>query len=72
MLKVRILVTKGAYLEARDTSERTALYLAAGRGHEEVVKFLASVGANVNGEEIHGNINLNYIFILCHCIINLW
>lgn len=54
IFKVKILVNSGAYLEARDTSERTALYLAAGRGHVEVVRYLISVGANVNGEEIHG------------------
>lgn len=51
---MKILVNNGAYLEARDTSERTALYVAAGRGHVDVVKYLISVGANVNGEDIHG------------------
>lgn len=51
---MKILVNHGSYLEARDTNERTALYLASGRGHIEVVKYLISSGANVNGEEIHG------------------
>lgn len=41
-------------MEARDTNERTALYLAAGRGHMDVVQYLIAAGANVNGEEIHG------------------
>ncbi|CAH2243410.1 jg9327 [Pararge aegeria aegeria] len=49
-----LIVNNGACLEARDTGERTALYLAAGRGHLDVVLYLVSVGANVNGEEIHG------------------
>lgn len=54
ILQVKLLIAKGAYLEARDTNERTALYLAAGRGHCDVVKCLIASGANVNGEEIHG------------------
>lgn len=58
---MKILVNNGAYLESRDTNERTALYLAAGRGHLEVVKYLISKGANVNGEEIHGKIERLYL-----------
>lgn len=54
LFQVKILVNHGSYLEGRDTNERTALYLASGRGHIEVVKYLISYGANVNGEEIHG------------------
>lgn len=52
--QVKILVNSGAYVDARDTNERTALYLAAGRGHDHIVKYLVANGANVNSEEIHG------------------
>lgn len=61
-----MLVNNGANLEGRDTSERTALFLAAGRGHVDIVRYLITVGANVNGEEIHGkNDKILLVYLAC-------
>lgn len=60
-LQVKILVSNGASLEARDANERTALYIAAGRGHMDVIKYLIDAGANVNSEEIHGKSNFSIL-----------
>jgi ankyrin repeat protein len=42
---VKLLLEKGAELESKDTSGRTPLSLAAGRGHEAVVQLLLKQGA---------------------------
>lgn len=41
-------------MEARDNRERTPLYLAASKGHSDIVQCLFVAGANVNCEDIQG------------------
>ena len=45
---VRLLVEKGAAVEAKTPYGQTALYLAAMNGHEEVVRFLLEKGASAD------------------------
>jgi hypothetical protein len=45
---VRLLVAKGADLEARNRSQKTPLHRAASHGHVQVVDFLAQSGANLS------------------------
>ncbi len=48
----RVLVSKGAVIDATDTRLQTALHLAASAGHLPVVKFLVSKRADVNAKSL--------------------
>ncbi|KAJ5152754.1 uncharacterized protein N7482_009232 [Penicillium canariense] len=49
---VRLLVEKGADIEARDTSGRTALSWAAEKGHENIVRLLLEKGVDIEARDI--------------------
>jgi ankyrin repeat protein len=52
---VKLLITKGADVNAKDaSSEQTSLHAAAKNGHEDVVKLLISKGADVNSKDKFG------------------
>ncbi|KAI9780256.1 MAG: hypothetical protein M1839_006816 [Geoglossum umbratile] len=48
---VRLLVDRGAEIQAKDECKRTALHGAAWNGHKEVVQLLVDRGAEVNVED---------------------
>jgi ankyrin repeat protein len=45
---VKLLLEKGAKIEAKDSEGRTALFIAANRGNTDVVKLLLEKGANID------------------------
>ncbi|KAI9888491.1 MAG: hypothetical protein M1814_006882 [Vezdaea aestivalis] len=47
----KLLLDKGADIEAKDNYERTALHLAAENGHEAVVKLLLEKGADAEAKD---------------------
>ncbi|KAI1712177.1 ankyrin repeats (many copies) domain-containing protein [Ditylenchus destructor] len=47
---VKLLLSRGANLEAKDFRHLTALHLAARNGHKELLKYLLDSGAEVNGK----------------------
>ena len=49
--ELKTLLNMGVNMEARDHQGNTALSLAAGKGHEGIVRFLLSEGANVVAED---------------------
>jgi ankyrin repeat protein len=51
---VRLLLDRGAELEARDSGGDTALFRAASSGHEEIVDILLSRGADVRTRDTYG------------------
>ena len=51
---VKLLIGKGADVNARNRDGNTSLHWAAEKGHIEVVKLLLEKGANVNVQDIHG------------------
>jgi serine/threonine-protein phosphatase 6 regulatory ankyrin repeat subunit B len=51
---VRLLVARGADIQATGYPQRTALYYAADKGHEEMVAFLLSQGAQVDITDENG------------------
>lgn len=52
--KVKLLLEKGADVDAKDNSGNTALIYAAVNGHIETVKILVEKGADVNAEDKDG------------------
>lgn len=52
---VEVLVGMGAGIEARDTQERTPLYLVANRDALEIIEFLLKKGAKVDAKDGEGN-----------------
>jgi ankyrin repeat protein len=50
---VKLLLDKGAEIEAKDSRGQTLLLRAAENGHEAVVKLLLEYGAGVNAK--HGS-----------------
>ncbi|KAL1885609.1 hypothetical protein Plec18167_001104 [Paecilomyces lecythidis] len=48
---VKLLVKKGAIIESKDSSERTALSLAAERGRIKIVKLLMNNGADIESKD---------------------
>jgi hypothetical protein len=48
---VRLLLEKGAVVDAEDGKRRTALHKAARNGHESVVQLLLGKGAAINGRD---------------------
>ena len=48
---IRVLVTKGARIDARDAYERTALHVAAYRGRHDAMRALVAAGASPNALE---------------------
>ena len=67
--RVRELLASGAEVDARIAANITALALAAGRGHYEVVKVLLKAGANPNiiGATFHGGPFAIWTFALSRC-----
>jgi len=51
----RLLIDKGAYVEAKDVHGRTSLHLAADQGQIEIVCLLCDRGADVEACIINGN-----------------
>jgi ankyrin repeat protein len=51
---VKLLLEKGAELEAKDSSGWTALIWAAEKGHEAVVKLLLKKGAKLEANSSFG------------------
>ena len=50
----RLLIDKGAQLEAKDNFGRIPLHWAAGQGHVEIVRLLCDRGADVEARDIDG------------------
>ncbi len=50
----RLLIDKGAQLEAKNRYGNTPLQLAAERGHVEVVRLLCDIGADIEARDNHG------------------
>ena len=55
MSNVRVLLAKGANIEAKDDFDCTALIRAAENGHTKVVKLLLSKGANIEAKDNEGS-----------------
>jgi hypothetical protein len=51
---LRLLLDRGAELEARDDDGETAFFRAVAYGHEEIVGMLLSKGADVRAENMYG------------------
>ncbi len=51
---VRLLLEKGAYIEATNNYDSTPLKWAAQRGHEAIVKLLLEKGANIEAKDNDG------------------
>jgi len=54
MYRVRVLLTVGAAVDARNQSGQTALICAAMNGHDEVVRMLLEAGAAAKAEDAFG------------------
>ena len=57
---VRLLISYGADIDARDKYKRTALHYAAKRGHIQVVKDLIDVGAVLRQQDVNGKTPIDY------------
>jgi ankyrin repeat protein len=57
---VKVLLRKGASIEATDPKQRTALMWAAANGHTPVVEFLVDQGADINARDSDGQTALMY------------
>ncbi|MBN1799180.1 MAG: ankyrin repeat domain-containing protein, partial [Spirochaetales bacterium] len=69
--KVKEAMKQGADVNAKSDTNRTALFLASGNGHTEVVKLLIETGADVNiadtvleSTAIHVAANMGYLEIV--------
>jgi len=56
----RLLIDKGAQVEAKSSYGRTPLHLAAEEGHVEIVRLLCDHGADVEARNISGFRPLHY------------
>ncbi|KAH7000722.1 ankyrin repeat-containing domain protein [Ilyonectria destructans] len=56
---VKLLLEKGADVEAKDEYGRTPLSWAAEDGHEDIVKLLFEKGADVEAKDKHGGTPLS-------------
>jgi len=54
MRAAEFLLTKGAYIDGRDSEWRTALIVAAKKGFPEQIKFLIERGADPNAQDLNG------------------
>ena len=52
---MRLLLSKGADIHAKDEMGRTALHNAADRGHEQVVELLLEKGADIESKKSGGD-----------------
>jgi hypothetical protein len=57
---VKLLLAKGAEVNAQDKRGRTALIVASKDGYREVVQILLAYGADVNGRDKKGNTALDW------------
>jgi hypothetical protein len=60
----RLLIDKGAQLEAKDSGGWTPLHYAAFRGHVEIVRLLCDRGADVEARDNGGWRPLHYAAIM--------
>ena len=57
---VQLLLERGADVEAKDSSGRTPLHLAARAGHMDDVRALVTQGADLNARDVYGITPLKY------------
>jgi len=57
--RVRLLVSAGVDVNAKDKDGNTALHVAAGNGHAEIVELLIAKGADVNAQGYFGRTPLH-------------
>ncbi|KAM3510890.1 hypothetical protein MY11210_005493 [Beauveria gryllotalpidicola] len=58
---VKMLLEKGANIDAKDNDGRTALSYVAEKGHEAIVKLLLEKGANIDAKDNDGRTALSYV-----------
>jgi ankyrin repeat protein len=58
--QVKMLVERGADVNARDVNEITVLMCAAANGNMDIVKYIVSKGASLNLKDIGGHTVLYY------------
>jgi len=56
----RLLIDKGAKVEAKDSNDWTSLHCAASQGHVEIVRLLCDCGADVEARDRWGRRPLHY------------
>jgi ankyrin repeat protein len=66
---VELLLSKGANVDAVEGFGVTALHLAAGRGHKDVVELLLSRNADVGADDRDGWMALDWAE---HAVIRKW
>ena len=57
---MRLLVSEGADIDAKDNNSLTSLQDAALNGHEAVVQLLVKEGANIKAKTEYGRMPLHY------------
>ena len=65
----RLLIDKGAQLEAKNIDDWTPLHYAAFQGHVEIVRLLCDRGADVEARSIYGRTSLHYATMNGHISI---
>ena len=56
----RLLIDKGAHIEAKNRYGRTPLHYAAANGHHEIVRLLYDLGADIEARDDEGCRSLHY------------
>jgi ankyrin repeat protein len=63
---VRKTLKAGADVDVSDNEDRTPLFIAAGKGHDEMVELLLSEGANIDAQNGHSGNALYVASANCH------